>query len=271
MDLALLGAGLNADHAEQERITKAMIAVAGVTALDLYCSRQLSHQEPAYFGDSSRQLQDWGQQPGNRQQADGQQFHQQPQQRRPAVSAQQGIHVVKTITINRPVEEIYQFWRNFENLPRFMHHLESVQVSDEQHSRWKAKAPAGMTVEWDAEIIDDTPNERISWRSTEGSDVSNAGSVRFKPAPANRGTVVTVEIEYAPPGGKLGAAIAKLFGEEPESQVQDDLRLFKQVLETGDIVRSDGTPWGPRVSQRAAQPLSDKEFSQYTGTKGQSE
>jgi uncharacterized membrane protein len=164
------------------------------------------------------------------------------------------------ITINRSANEIYAFWRDFENLPRFMSHLESVQETEGQRSHWKAKAPAGMTVEWDAEIIDDTPGERISWRSLEGADVPNAGSVRFKPATGGRGTVVTVEIEYQPPGGALGAAIAKLFGEEPQQQVSDDLRIFKQVMETGEVVRSDATIHGPHLAQRPAQPPKPKEL-----------
>jgi uncharacterized membrane protein len=163
-------------------------------------------------------------------------------------------------TVNRPADEVYAFWRDFENLPRFMEHLESVQVTDEKRSHWRAKAPAGMTVAWDAEIIDDTPGERISWRSLEGSTVPNAGSVRFKPATGGRGTVITVEIEYQPPGGAIGATIAKLFGEEPEQQVSDDLRRFKQVIETGEIVRSSATIYGAHLKQRAAQPPKPKEL-----------
>ncbi len=260
MDLALLGAELNADDAQRDRVTKTMVAVAGVTALDVYCSQQLSGQPSGnqqWTGPrtDNRRLSDQQLPARDNQSRDG--------QRKPAVRQQQGIHVVKAITINRSPEEIYQFWHNFENLPRFMSHLASVQVMDGQRSHWKAKAPAGMTVEWDAEIIDDTPNERISWRSLEGSDVPNAGSVRFKPAAGGRGTVVTVEIQYEPPGGKLGTAIAKLFGEEPEGQVQDDLRAFKQVMEIGEVVRSDATPWGPRIAQRPAQPLSEKEMAQH--------
>lgn len=178
----------------------------------------------------------------------------------PSVKHDQGIHVKKVITVNSSADEIYGFWRDFTNLPRFMNHLESVEVLDAQRSHWRAKAPLGMTVSWDAMIIDDTPGERISWRSLEGSTVPNAGSVRLKPATGGRGTVVTVEIHYDPPGGKVGATLAKLLGEEPEKQVEDDLRAFKQVIETGDIVRSDGSLRGAPIDQRPGQPATQKEL-----------
>ena len=145
------------------------------------------------------------------------------------------------MTINRSPEEIYHFWRDFQNLPRFMDHLESVDVLDERRSHWRAKAPAGKTVEWDAEIIEDRPNELIAWRSLENADVPNTGSVRFVPAPGGRGTEVHVELKYDPPGGAVGVAIAKLFGEEPNQQVATDLRRFKQVMETGEVVQSDAS------------------------------
>ncbi len=185
----------------------------------------------------------------------------QPEQRRePSVKHEQGIHVTKVITVNRSADEIYAFWRDFANLPRFMNHLESVEVIDSQLSHWRVKAPLGMTVSWDAEIIDDTPGERISWRSLPGSTVANAGSVRLKPATGGRGTVVTVAIHYDPPGGKIGATLAKLLGEEPEQQVEDDLHAFKQVIETGDIVRSDGSLRGAPIDQRPGQPANDREL-----------
>jgi uncharacterized membrane protein len=148
---------------------------------------------------------------------------------------------VKSITINRQPEEVYHFWRNFENLPRFMSHLESVQVIDERRSRWEAVAPAGMTVEWEAQIIEDRPNELIAWHSLEGSDIENSGSVRFATAPGGRGTEVKVSLLYNPPGGAVGAGIAKLFGEEPEQQIKGDLKRLKQVMETGEVVHSDSS------------------------------
>ncbi|HEX8565661.1 MAG TPA: SRPBCC family protein [Pyrinomonadaceae bacterium] len=161
-----------------------------------------------------------------------------------SVKASSSVRVDEALTINAPVEEIYNFWRNFENLPQFMYHLESVTKLDEMRSHWKAKAPLGMTVEWDAEIISETPNELISWRSVEGTDVSNAGSVRFLPSTGGRGTVVKVELRYEPPAGKLGAAVAWLTGEEPSVQIRDDLRRFKQLMETGEIPTIEGQPAG---------------------------
>jgi uncharacterized membrane protein len=141
----------------------------------------------------------------------------------------EGIRVERSITVNRPQEEVYRFWRQLENLPRFMDHLESVTVLDEERSHWVAKAPAGTKVEWDASIQDEIENELIDWQSLPGSDVANAGSVHF--TPAGEGTEVRVVLSYDPPAGKVGAAVAKLLGEEPEQQVEEDLRRFKQVME----------------------------------------
>jgi uncharacterized membrane protein len=149
--------------------------------------------------------------------------------------------VVRSITINRPPEEVYQFWRNFENLPRFMSHLEEVRVIDEKRSHWRARGPAGLRVEWDSEITEDRPSEKIAWRSLEGADVPNAGVVRFAPGPRGRGTEVKLDMRYSPPGGVIGAAIATLLGEEPSQQAQENLRNLKRVLETGEIIRSEAS------------------------------
>ncbi|MGN9769214.1 SRPBCC family protein [Micromonospora sp. SD12] len=163
------------------------------------------------------------------------------------------------VTVNRSPAEAYRFWRDLENLPRFMTHLECVRAEDLRRSHWTARGPAGRPVEWDAEIVDDQPNRSIAWRSLPGTRVPNAGRVRFVPAPGDRGTEVRVRLRYAPPAGALGRAVAKLFGEEPEQQVRDDLRRFKQVVETGEVVRSEGSPDGisvrQQVMQRPAQPL----------------
>lgn len=156
----------------------------------------------------------------------------------------QGIKIVKGMTIQKSASELYSFWRNFENLPRFMKHLESVEVIDDKNSKWTAKAPFGQTVSWNAEILSEEPDQRIVWRSLEPADIPNAGSVRFETLPAGRGTTVTVSLEYNPPAGKLGAIVAKLFGEEPGTQVQDDLRRFKQLMETGEIPTIGGQPHG---------------------------
>jgi uncharacterized membrane protein len=161
-----------------------------------------------------------------------------------SVRHKEGIKVKHSVTVNRPQEELFRFWRNFENLPRLMSHLESVTVLDGGRSHWVAKAPAGRTVEWDAEIHTETVNELISWRSLEGSQIANAGSVRFRPAPGGRGTEVTVTLEYSPPLGHVGATLAGIFGEEPGQQVREDLRRFKQQMEAGEIPTTEGQPSG---------------------------
>jgi len=155
-----------------------------------------------------------------------------------------GIHVETSMTINRSPEELFSFWRNFENLPRFMQHLESVKVIDDKKSTWVAKAPAGLSVQWDAEIINEESNALIAWRSIGGAEVDNAGSVRFMPGPEGRGTEVKVVIDYIPPAGQLGRIVAKLFGEEPSIQVKEDLRRFKRLMETGEIPTIQGQPRG---------------------------
>lgn len=147
-----------------------------------------------------------------------------------------GIRIEKSVTVQRSPEDLYRFWRDLSNLPHVMQYLESVTVLDSVHSHWVAKAPAGMKVEWDAEIVNDIENELIGWRSVAGADVSNAGSVHFTPAPSGRGTIVRVNLKYDPPAGKLGAAVAKLFGTDPDQTVEQDLRLFKQLMESN---RSD--------------------------------
>jgi uncharacterized membrane protein len=221
MDLALLGRALASGRSERGRVAATTVAVLGVTAADLLCARQLSRRRNGA--------------------ADG------------------SLHSVQVVTVNRSPEEVYRFWRDFQNLPRFMVHLESVEATGGARSHWKAKGPAGRTVEWDAEITQDRPNELIAWRSLPGADVENSGTVRFTRAPGGRGTEVRVELRYTPPGGGVGATIAKLFGENPEQQARDDLRRFKQVIETGEVVRSEGSPDGMNVGklmkQRPAQPL----------------
>jgi uncharacterized membrane protein len=165
-----------------------------------------------------------------------------------------------TVTVNRDPGTVYSAWRDLARLPEFMAHVESVTVADGR-SHWVARAPAGTTVEWDAEITDDVPGERVAWRSVEGSGVGNRGEVRFVPAPGGRGTEVHVELTYEQPAGAAGAVVATLFGEHPHQQVLDDLRRFKQLVETGEVARSDGAPFGTRTPgqlvQRAARPLDD--------------
>ena len=158
-----------------------------------------------------------------------------------------GKRIERSVTINATPEQLYTFWRNFENLPRFMENLESVTVSDAKRSHWVAKGPAGSRVEGDAEIINEIPNELIGWRSVDGSTVDNAGSVHFKQATGGRGTVVKVVMRYDPPGGRFGAMTSKLLGENPDRQVAEDLRRFKQLVETGEIPTIHGQPSGRRA------------------------
>ena len=159
-------------------------------------------------------------------------------ERQVSVPYGRGIRVEKSVTVDASPEDLYRFWRNFDNLSRFMSHLESVKVLDDKRSHWVAKGPAGSDAEWDAEIINEIPNELIGWRSVEGSKVRNAGSVHFTRSAGDRGTEVKVVLRYDPPAGLIGAAIAKLFGEDPAHQVQEDLRAFKQLIETGEIARA---------------------------------
>lgn len=163
-----------------------------------------------------------------------------------AKQGEQGIRVEKSITINASPAELYTFWRNFENLPQFMNHLESVTIRDDRRSRWVAKAPAGSTVEWDAEITEERENKYIAWRSLPNADVENIGSVRFEDAGNGRGTIVNVSIAYNPPAGMVGAIVAMLFGEEPNQQISEDLQRFKRLMETGEIATTEGQPSGTR-------------------------
>ena len=154
-----------------------------------------------------------------------------------------GVRVDESITIARPAAELYRYWRNLENLPRFMKHLQGVKVLDDRRSRWVVRGPGRRTLEWDAEIINDVENRLIAWRSIpETSDVDSGGSVHFEPAPQDRGTEVRVSLQYNPPGGEIGAFLAKLFGHDPAAHVGADLRRFKQLMETGEIAAVRGQP-----------------------------
>ena len=216
MDLALLGNALVAGG-DKRRTGAAAAAVAGITALDVLAATARSQVDEA------------------------------EEHGRSAVDAR------SAITVNASADAAYAAWRDLEALPSFMYHLKSVQVTADGCSHWVAKAPAGTTVEWDAETVDDVPGQRISWRSAPGSAVDNAGTVQFRPAPGGRGTEIHVELRYQPPGGPIGAVVAKLFGEEPNQQLADDLRRFKQLLETGEIARSEGSPLGTRTQNQLHQ------------------
>lgn len=162
------------------------------------------------------------------------------------------------ITVMRTPETVYGFWRNLENLPTFMHHLQEVTEAGDGHSHWVANAPVGQPVQWDAQIIEDLPGKRIAWQSLPGSGIENSGCVDFTPDPTGKSTEVRVSIAYQMPGGALGKAAATLLGESPDQQVNDDLRRFKQIMETGQVVRSDGSPDGTvarwQLHQQPAQP-----------------
>ena len=207
VDLAGLAMALASNDVKRANIAVATTAVAGVTALDVCCAQELSRKDGA-------------------------------------ATSRRAVRVTKAIMINRPSEELYRFWRNLQNLPRFMTQVESVQVTGEKRSHWMAQGPGGKRVEWDAEIVEDRPNQLIAWRSLEDADVPNRGSVRFEPAPGGRGTVVKVELQYNPPGGVIAATVAKLFGQAPEQQVQEDLRRFKRLIEIGEIITTEGQPAG---------------------------
>lgn len=155
-----------------------------------------------------------------------------------------GVEIEKTITVYRPVEEIYRLWRNVENLPRFMSHLESVIIVDEVQSHWVARLPGSMRLEWDAVIAEERENESISWCSLPDSDVEHAGSVYFRPVPGRNATEVRVVLSYKPPGGVAGAAVAKLLSAVTEHQLHEDLRSFKAVIEAGEKPTIAGQPVG---------------------------
>jgi uncharacterized membrane protein len=223
LDLALLGKVMANPENSRGRALFATANVLAVTALDVMAARTLSKQPRTVANEGA---------------------------------ATGVIRTKRSLTVNKSPEECYAFWRDFKNLPQFMRHLEPVTIVDDRRSHWKAKAPAGASVEWDAETIEDRPNELISWRSTEDADVYNAGTVRFERAPGGRGTEVRVDLEYKPPLGKLGSKVAMLFREEPGQQVADDLRHFKQVMETGEILFSDATKQrGPHPAQPDDEPV----------------
>ncbi len=212
MDLATLGVAALSRRSNRKRVGIAAAAVGGVTALDIVSAKRLARS-----------------------------------------SARESIiRREKSISVNRSPEECYRFWRDFKNLARIMDHVEGIEVTSPRRSHWVALGPAGVRVEWDAEITTDNENRSIAWRSLEGADVDNFGVVRFEPRPGNRGTIIRADIQYRSPGGKLGSAIASLFGHEPGQQVAGALRRFKQLIETGEIATTEGQPSG-RCERRATQ------------------
>jgi uncharacterized membrane protein len=218
IDLATLAAMAASPRTNKTGVAFATTNVLAVTALDLMCAQELSREV-------------------------GQ------------VTPEGATRVKRSISVNRPVEEVYAFWRDFENLPKFMYHLQSVRAFGPTRSHWVAKGPGETRVEWDSQVTEDRPNEFIAWHTLPGSDLENGGSVSFERRPGGRGTIVRVTLEYRPPGGMAGRAVASLMNRAPEQEISDDLRRLKQILETGEIVRSDATPDGSgRMMQRPAQP-----------------
>ena len=158
---------------------------------------------------------------------------------RVALAGNRGLHVREAIRLEVPLEDVYRFWRRLDNLPRFMAYLDSVtESSDGTHSRWVARGPGGVSVAWDAEIINDVENEILAWRSLPESDIVTAGSVNFARARGGRATEVIVNLQYAPPAGRGGAALAWLFGRAPSQTIREDLRRFKQLFEAGELART---------------------------------
>lgn len=222
MDAALLLSGLRSAR-DRRRVVVALAAATGIAALDVFTTAKLSRRT------------------------------------HPSRTSDGGAFTVSAgVTVNHPAEEAYALWRDFARLPEFMTHLRSVSADG---GHWVAEAPIKKAVEWDAVIVTDEPGRLLAWKSAPGADVPNSGSVRFARAPGDRGTEVLVELTYEPPGGKLGNAVAGLLGQEPRQQVTDDLRRFKQILETGEVMRSDGSPEGRRqgrvAKQRPGQPVGE--------------
>jgi uncharacterized membrane protein len=218
IDIATLGLAALSPRTSKAGVAFAMANVAAVTALDVHCAQELSRRTGAMTEDGA-------------------------------------IRLTHSIAISKPREELYSFWKNLENLPRFMYHLQSVQPIGERRTHWVTQGPAGTRVEWDAEITEDRPNELLAWRSLDGADVEQTGLVRFESRPGGRGSILRVEMQYRPPAGVIGAAAARLFMQAPEQQIYDDLRRFKQIMEVGEIVRSDGSLDGVgQMRQRPAQP-----------------
>ncbi len=205
VDLALLGAWLAAPRGRPERLLTATAAVAGVTWLDMVCSRQLeagSH------------------------------------------TVQSTIHMTTAVTVNRSQDDVYRFWRDFHNLPSVMPHLQSVAMIDATRSHWVARAAAGLNIEWDAELVEDKQGEAIAWRSVEGAQMENSGTIRFDRATGGRGTVVRLDVRYDPPAGRLGSLFAKVLGRDPGQELHEGLRRFKQHMEAGEIPTTEGQASG---------------------------
>jgi len=219
IDLAALGRAMQSEDNDRARLTAATTAVLGVTALDVISAISYARGVPP---------------------AGGRAGHDEGSYQLPETV--DGTRLLSAIiTVNKPVEEVYAFWKNPQNFPLFMQNLESVKVSTPNRAHWKVKAPAGLSIEWDAELIQDEPNERIAWKSVGDGEVNNTGTVRFRAAAGNRGTEVELETQTKPKGGALGAKIAKFLATVPKTQMMNDLRRFKQLIEIGEVTKSDAS------------------------------
>ena len=217
MDLALLRSAMASPRADQHRVATATAAVLGIAAVDALCSTRLTAEpDPPY-----------------------------------ETANQSGaVHATSAVTVNAPIDTVYGYWEDFQSLPRFMGDFASVQVSGNRQSRWSLTAPAGITLEWDVEITETAHNEQIAWRASEGSHLNASGVVRFRTAPANRGTEVLFDAQFDPPGGELGKKIASFFADALGTKIGNDLRRFKQLVELGEIVLSDDSVVkGPNPAQ----------------------
>lgn len=211
LDLATLGLALLSPRNQRSLTLMSVVAVAGVTALDVLASQELRRQRTSS--------------------TDRFTF---------------GVPIETTLIVNQTPQACYDFWRKLENLPTFMRHLESVRVTGDRSSHWVSKAPLGTRVEWDAEITEDRPGALLSWKSLPGSQILNTGTVRFEEYVGGRGTLVIVNLVYDAPGGPMGAALARMLGEEPKVQIREDLRRFKQLIETGEVPTTRGQSAGRR-------------------------
>lgn len=206
MDLALLGAAMRAPDAQPQRIAAAATFVLGAAALDVYAGQRLANTRMET-----------------------------PE-----------VHVTEVVAINAPPAQLYRFWSNIENLPMFMSHVQSVAKTSERTSHWVVTGPAGATLEWDSEIVDDQEGVRLGWRTLPDSPVHHEGIVTFEAAPGGRGSIARVELLYWPPAGKVGARFLRLLGEDPAKQINDDLRRLKQLIETGETATTLGQTSGKR-------------------------
>jgi uncharacterized membrane protein len=219
VDLALLASSIRSGGPGSNKAALSFVTMAGILALDALAASHLTKHagHPLVSG----------------------------------VAAPTDLYFETSVATAKSPQECYRFWRNIENLPRFLGSLESVQRIDERHFRWVAKehvaAALGTALEWDCEITEDHPGAALAWRTLNGAQIPNAGSVIFEPAPNSRGTIVRLSIHYSPIGGELTSGLARLLRQDPQSQVREDLRRFKQLVETGEIATTRGQPTGRRT------------------------